>query len=72
MKLDGTKNSFFEFDKKDAHQEKVLLLKIANFADLIKLKSFLIESDFIIDIRKSGKHFLSSLITASRIFYLLK
>ena len=52
-KLEGTKNSFFEFDKKDAHQEKVLLLRIANFEDLIILKSFLIESDFRIDICKS-------------------
>ena len=54
-KLEGTKNSFFEFDKKDAHQEKVLLLKIANFENLIRLKSFLIESDFKIDICKSVK-----------------
>ena len=54
-KLEGTKNSFFEFDKKDAHQEKVLLLKIANFEHLIRLKSFLIESDFKIDICKSLK-----------------
>ena len=54
-KLEGTKNSFFEFDKKDAHQEKVLLLKIANFEDLIRLKSFLIESDSKIDICKSEK-----------------
>ena len=62
-KLEGTKNSFFEFDKKDAHQEKVLLLKIANFADLIILKSFLIESEFLIDICKSGRNFLRSFIT---------
>ena len=54
-KLEGAKNSLFEFDKKDAHQEKVLLLKIANFEDLITLKSFLIESDFKIDICKSVK-----------------
>ena len=54
-KLEGTKNSFFEFDKKDAHQEKVLLLKTANFEHLIKLKSFFIESDFKIDICKSVK-----------------
>ena len=54
-KFEGTKNSFFDFDKKDAHQEKVLLLKIANFDDLIRLKSFLIESDFSIDICKSVK-----------------
>ena len=54
-KLEGTKNSFFDFDKKDAHQEKVLLLKIANFEDLIRLKSFLIESDFTIDTCKSVK-----------------
>ena len=54
-KLEGTKNSFFEFDKKDAHQEKVLLPKIANFEDLIRLKSFLIESDFTIETCKSVK-----------------
>ena len=54
-KLEGTKNSFFEFEKKEAHQEKVLLLKIDNFDDLIRLKSFLIESDFTIDICKSVK-----------------
>ena len=54
-KLEGTKNSFFEFDKKDAHQEKVLLLKIANFEHLIRLKSFFIESDFKIEICKSVK-----------------
>ena len=55
-KLEGTKNSFFEIDKKDAHQEKVLLLKIATFEDLIMLKSFLMESDFKIDICKSLKY----------------
>ena len=54
-KFEGTKNSFFEFDKKDAHQEKLLFLKIANFEHLIRLKSFLIESDFKIDICKSVK-----------------
>ena len=63
-KLEGTKNSFFEFDKKDAHHEKVLLLKIAICADLITLKSFLIESDLTIDICKLVKQFLSSLITS--------
>ena len=63
-KLEGTKNSFFEFDKKDAHHEKVLFPKIANFEDLITLKSFLIEFDFKIDICKSLKDFLSFFITS--------
>ena len=54
-KLEGTRNSFFEFDRKDAHQEKVLLLKTANFELLIRLKSLFIESDFKIDICKSVK-----------------
>ena len=61
-KLEGTKNSFFEFDKKDAHQEKVLLLKIANFEDLMMLKSFSMEVDCKSDICKLAKHFLSSFI----------
>ena len=59
-KLEGTKNSFFEFDRKEAHQEKVLLLKIENLEDLITLKSFLIEAGFWIDILRSVKEFLSS------------
>ena len=63
-KFEGTKNSTFEFDKKDAHHEKVLLLKIANFEHLIRLKSFLIESDFKIEICKSQKQFLSSFINS--------
>ena len=54
-KLEGTKNSFFEIDKKEAHQEKVLFPKISNFEDLIILKSFLIEFDFKIDICKLVK-----------------
>ena len=54
-KLEGTKNSFFEIEKKDAHHEKVLFPKIANFEDLIILKSFLIEFDFIIEICKLVK-----------------
>ena len=37
-KFDGTKNSFFELDKNEAHHEYVLLLKIANF----EFSSFLI------------------------------
>ena len=55
-------NSFLEFDKKDAHQEKVLLLSIAKFEDLIILKSFFIEFDLRIEIFKSIKYFFISFI----------
>ena len=55
VKFGGTKNSFFELDKNDAHQENVLLLNMANFEDLIILKSFFIVSDFKRDIFKSAK-----------------
>ena len=51
-KYSGTMNSLFVVERKDAHQENVLLLKIANFEDLIILKSFLIDSEFNIDIFK--------------------
>ena len=61
-KLEGTKNSVFVFDRKDAHQEKVLLLKIANLEDLIILKSSLIELELSNDIFKSSKHFFISFI----------
>ena len=54
-KLEGTKNSIFELDRNDAHQEKVLLLKIANLEDLIMLKSSFIELDLCNDIFKSSK-----------------
>ena len=54
-KFGGTKNSFFELDNKEAHQENVLLLNMANFDDLIILKSFFILSDFNKDIFKSEK-----------------
>ena len=54
-KFGGTKNSFFELDKKEAHQENVLLLNIANFDDLIILKSFFILSELRRDIFKSVK-----------------
>ena len=64
-KFFGTINSIFEVDKKDAHQEKVLLLRIANFEDLMRLKSFLMESDFKSCIFKSIKYFLISFKTSS-------
>ena len=51
-----------EFDKKDAHQEKVLLLNIAKFEDLIILKSFFIEFDLRIEIFKSIKYYFISFI----------
>ena len=51
----GTINNFFELERNDAHHEKVLFPKIANFEDLIILKSFLIEFDFIIEICKLVK-----------------
>ena len=54
-KFEGTKNSIFEFDRNDAHHEKVLLLNIANLEDLIMLKSFSIELDFSNDIFKLSK-----------------
>ena len=54
-------NSFLEFDKKDAHQEKVLLLNIAKLEDLIILKSFFMEFDLRIEIFKSTKYFFREL-----------
>ena len=59
-KYSGTINSFFEVDRKDAHHEKVLLLRIASFEDLIRLKSFLMEYEFNICIFKLVKHFFIS------------
>ena len=67
-KFSGTINSIFEVDKKDAHHENVLLLKIANFEDLIILKSFLIDSEFNIDIFKSIKCFFISFKNSSPYF----
>ena len=63
-KFFGTINSIFEFDRKDAHHEKVELLWIANFVDPMRLKSFLMESDFKSCIFKSIKYFFISFKTS--------
>ena len=60
-KLNSVDKVCFVVDRKDAHHENVLLLKIATLEDLIILKSFLIDSESNIDICKSIKQFFSSL-----------
>ena len=54
-KFGGTKNSFFELDNKEAHQENVLGAVTAHYFHSQILKSFFILSELRRDILKSVK-----------------